>query len=356
MVINRQSNHMIPTLLLLILASSGLVSMFIILQPVSATDPPQMIESDSEFVIATGTWTAVETPNASGNSYLYSSESGDDTLTLDFSGTSIVVIYVENPNFGSFTVEIDNNAVRTVTTAAQETIFDARSTFEFLDDGAHTLRIIGIQGTVAIDGFYSVPLPFPELVTLFDDDFDDGRLPGWYEYPTFGLEDFVLPTEDGYALQLNGSYSRFSGMGGIRNIVVRSSVRIERGLASFDINQSAAGGYALQIELDGTVTLKRRTRILRSVTLDPFSPTQWFNIEWQNIDGRLKVFIDDVLVIVVNDSAPLQYGTFMVNNDGSEKAFWIDNFEILLVEDEYYALFAPRTPTPTRSVTTTPIP
>lgn len=116
-------------------------------------------------MLQTGTWTTVNTANASGGTYLYSSGSVDDTLTIDFYGTSIEVIYVQDPNFGSFTVEIDNTAVRTVTATGASTVFDVHSVFDYLDDGPHTLRIMGIQGTVAIDAFEAAlpPLFLPTM-------------------------------------------------------------------------------------------------------------------------------------------------------------------------------------------------
>lgn len=102
----------------------------------------------------------MDTPNASGGSYLYAS-SPNDTLTLDFYGTSIEVIYVEDPSFGSFTVEIDNTAVRTVAATGSSTVFGVTADFTDLSDSTHTLRIIGIQGTVAIDAFVATDFTHP---------------------------------------------------------------------------------------------------------------------------------------------------------------------------------------------------
>jgi hypothetical protein len=104
-------------------------------------------------VTQTGTWTSQTTPNASGGSYLYSSGNANDTLSLEFYGTRIEVVYVAHPSFGSFTVEIDNNEIRTVTAESKETLFDQRAVFDYLDAGPHTLRIMGIQGVVGIDAF-----------------------------------------------------------------------------------------------------------------------------------------------------------------------------------------------------------
>jgi hypothetical protein len=349
---NPKLKRLLPPLLTLIVACS-IIAVWVIPQPASSTDPPQTIESDDLLIFQTGTWTSVNTSNASGGSYLYAS-STNDTLTLDFYGTSIEVIYVEAPSFGSFTVEIDNTAVRTVTATGASTVFDVHSVFEYLDDGPHTLRIMGIQGTVAIDAFYGVPIEPPNLLTFLDEDFDDGLVPGWVEN-AFGLEDFILPSGGGYALQLNGSYGRFHGQGGITDIVMRASVKIESGRAVFDINQSESGGYQLIIESDGTLTLHRWTTTLATASLPAFSSTQWFDLEWQNFGGRLKVFIDDELVLVAFDPDALPIGNFEVNNDGTFKQFWVDDFQVLLTETEFTDLFGspPSTPPPS---TATPTP
>jgi hypothetical protein len=136
----------------------------------SSTDPSQTIESDAVDITQSGTWTSQNTPNASGGSYLYSSGNANDTLSLEFYGTRIEVVYVAHPSFGSFTVEIDNNEIRTVTAESKETLFDQRAVFDYLDAGPHTLRIIGVQGVVGIDAFLysssissSTPTPAPTL-------------------------------------------------------------------------------------------------------------------------------------------------------------------------------------------------
>lgn len=115
--------------------------------------PPETIESDDEDeVMINGIWTPQSSNKASGDSYLYSSGSASDTLELEFEGTRLDVVYVEGPAFGSFTIYIDNVAVRTVFTNRNNVRFDRRATINNLDPGPHTVEIVP-SGVVAIDAF-----------------------------------------------------------------------------------------------------------------------------------------------------------------------------------------------------------
>ena len=73
---------------------------------------PQWIESTDSQVAQNGDWTAYESELASGGDYLYSD--GENTLELEFSGTSIAVIYVMHPSLGTLGVEVDGELMATV--------------------------------------------------------------------------------------------------------------------------------------------------------------------------------------------------------------------------------------------------
>jgi hypothetical protein len=112
-----------------------------------------LVESDDARVSRSGPWSAVNTRQASGGGYLYSSGSDTDTLTLVFSGTAIDVIYVGHPDLGMFTVVIDDKAVQTISTSMGRATFGNRLTIRGLEPGVHTLKIVPISGAVAIDAF-----------------------------------------------------------------------------------------------------------------------------------------------------------------------------------------------------------
>jgi hypothetical protein len=114
--------------------------------------PQQILESEVEVIQRAGVWTSYATELASGSSYLYSSGSLSDTLTLVFNGTQVDVIYVQHPALGSFALEVDGSVNQIIDAYAADTVFGTRATIT-VPIGQHTLRILPISGTVAIDAF-----------------------------------------------------------------------------------------------------------------------------------------------------------------------------------------------------------
>ncbi|MBI5929931.1 MAG: S8 family serine peptidase [Chloroflexi bacterium] len=112
-----------------------------------------LIESDDALVARTGKWASQVTNTASGGGYLYSSGSLKDVLTLEFEGNSLEVYYLQGPSLGSFTIVVDDVAVRTVISTSSTTVFNARSVVNYLTPGPHTLKIVPAGGVVAIDAF-----------------------------------------------------------------------------------------------------------------------------------------------------------------------------------------------------------
>ncbi len=113
----------------------------------------QLVESDDPRVARTGQWSGQNTIAAAGGGYLYSSGGDENTLTLEFVGTSAEIVYVQNPALGGFTIVIDGVAVRSIYTSGESTSFDLRSVVDYLEPGPHTLQIVAIDGVVAIDAF-----------------------------------------------------------------------------------------------------------------------------------------------------------------------------------------------------------
>ncbi len=121
---------------------------------------PGLIEAESEWVGRSGTWTAHETAAASGGSYLYSSGSPDDALTLIFYGAQVSVIYVKHPALGVIVVEIDGTPYQLLDSLAEESVFGVQATFA-LAEGQHTLRLYPMMGTIALDAFLVEALATP---------------------------------------------------------------------------------------------------------------------------------------------------------------------------------------------------
>ncbi|MBI5930067.1 MAG: hypothetical protein HY862_12215 [Chloroflexi bacterium] len=117
------------------------------------TSRRQRIESDDPRVAQIGKWTVQSAPAASGGRYVYSTASTDDVLTLQFEGTSVEIVYQEGPSLGSFTVVVDDVAVRTVIATQSATAFNRSTLINYLSDGPHTVQIVPIRGVIAIDAF-----------------------------------------------------------------------------------------------------------------------------------------------------------------------------------------------------------
>ncbi|MBZ0318698.1 MAG: hypothetical protein K8L91_19950 [Anaerolineae bacterium] len=109
------------------------------------------IEAESPDVTKQGSWTTQSAPTASGGQYVFSSDLSG-ALTLSFEGTSVEIAYLEGPAFGTFTVLIDDVAVRTVI-ATNATAGHASTVVNYLTDEVHTLQIVPIDGTIAVDAF-----------------------------------------------------------------------------------------------------------------------------------------------------------------------------------------------------------
>lgn len=111
------------------------------------------LESDDPSVGSSGVWQGQNTSSASSGSYVYSSGDENDVLIVEFYGTSVEIVYVTHPTFGSFAIEIDNNIYRTVVTTADTTTFDNHAVVNYLEEGYHILRIYSVDGGIAIDAF-----------------------------------------------------------------------------------------------------------------------------------------------------------------------------------------------------------
>ncbi|MBI5929658.1 MAG: hypothetical protein HY862_10140 [Chloroflexi bacterium] len=115
--------------------------------PVSTT-----IESDNPLVKQTGIWQWTTSNESSGGSYLVTN-SPDQNLEYAFNGTSVEVIYAQLGQPASFTILIDDVAVRTVILPDSATSYRLSSLINYLKVGDHRLRIVSLSGPVAIDAF-----------------------------------------------------------------------------------------------------------------------------------------------------------------------------------------------------------
>ncbi len=111
------------------------------------------VESDNPIIEQSGVWTAYATGVASGGRYLYSSGSSSDTLTMHFQGTQVQIVYVEHPALGDFAIEVDGVPMQVVDSTASNAVFGVRASISGLSQGNHTVRLVPVNGTMAIDAF-----------------------------------------------------------------------------------------------------------------------------------------------------------------------------------------------------------
>jgi Glycosyl hydrolase family 99/Calcineurin-like phosphoesterase len=130
-----------------------------------------IVESDSTGVQIASAWDArTEPTGASGGSYLVNSDSAA-TLSLLLQGSTVVVAFLQGPEFGQFVVEVDGAGMQVVDSNAPDYQF-AQVTIGGLTEGEHFLRIVPTAGAVAIDAFLvasvgssTTPEPLPPTVT-----------------------------------------------------------------------------------------------------------------------------------------------------------------------------------------------
>lgn len=137
------------------------------LSGVKSQDPaPQKIESDAAQVTRTGNWSSQATTSASGGSYLYNSPStsmevgstDEDALSLEFSGTTLEILYVSGPSLGTLAIEVDGTVLRTVITRDTETRYGQSTVINYLTDEPHTLKVYAQEGgIIAVDAFIISP-------------------------------------------------------------------------------------------------------------------------------------------------------------------------------------------------------
>ncbi len=147
------NTHLLKPISIIVVCAILLAANFALTAPVAADSSASLktYESDASQVAASGTWNPFETVSASGGRYLISGGNNcDDTLTLEFEGTYLAVIYVTHPTNGKLAIEVDGVVMRTVNTSGR-LAFDQRSEIDYLSDGEHVVKLYSVDGPIAVD-------------------------------------------------------------------------------------------------------------------------------------------------------------------------------------------------------------
>jgi len=111
-------------------------------------------EDSDQHVTFNGNWTSFSDSNNSGGSAKYSSDLGA-TVSLDFSGTFVDVVYLKQANTGIATVSIDDAVVDQLDTYASSRQYRQTKTYLLTSSGTHhiTVTVSGAKNPASAGSF-----------------------------------------------------------------------------------------------------------------------------------------------------------------------------------------------------------
>jgi Tol biopolymer transport system component len=184
---------------------------------------------------------------------------------------------------------------------------------------------------------------------LFTDTFDTGALYLWQPLQT-GWS--LIASEGGQALQATNTEEPVTFVHNtLGDSVAQARFAFASSMARLSLRQSEAGAYTVLLNANGQVALYRGSQILGAATVSANSPDQWRFIRLSAIGGIVRVAIDGVEVIAVEDTNPLPIGTLSFAGVGIGSS-------TLLVDDVtvWIPAGAEPTSTPTETETATQTP
>jgi Tol biopolymer transport system component len=172
-----------------------------------------------------------------------------------------------------------------------------------------------------------LPLPEePELGLLFSDNFDNSDLSAW----TLGANWALAPSEDGQALEItNSAEAAVLNLDSYFNVAAQAQFLFNTGSVRLTLRESEAGRYAAVLSIDGQVSLYRADELLVSAPVDSWLPDGWHTLRFSTMEDVLRVSVDGVEVIAVQNPEPLAAGSVsFVGSDLGESTLLVDNFEL----------------------------
>jgi hypothetical protein len=166
----------------------------------------------------------------------------------------------------------------------------------------------------------------PALTPLFDDNFDSGDLSRW----TLGAGWQLVPSENGQALQVNGSDEPVTLIqSDLGDTAVQMSFLLNTGMVRLSLRQSEAGAYTILMDMNGQIVLYRGSQLLGSAAVNPIVVGEWRTIRLSAINDIIHAAIDGIEVIAVQDTSPLPPGTVSFGGVGmSQGALRVDDVGI----------------------------
>ncbi len=177
----------------------------------------------------------------------------------------------------------------------------------------------------------------PSLELIFTDNFDMGETVLW---TLTGAAGFV-PSEGGQALQIETGGKVTFVNPNVNEAAVAARVQVQTGVIRLSLRESAAGRYTATLNADGTVSLYRNNALWGVNSIAPLLPDSWHTLRLSALEGTVRVAVDEVEVIAVQDATPLPMGTVSFEADGRAL---VDDFGLWIV------IVTGPTPTPAASL------
>lgn len=175
----------------------------------------------------------------------------------------------------------------------------------------------------------TLPSPFgpePPLQPLLTDTFDTGALYFW----TLGAGWSLIASEGGQALANPAGDEPVTFVHHtLTDLAVQLRVHFEAGMFRLSLRQSEAGAYTALLSADGQVALYRGTSVLGAALVPPNQPGQWRTLRLSAIGDLLRVQVDGVEVMAVQDAAPLLQGTFAFAGVGASGGVVLDDVVVV---------------------------
>lgn len=261
----------------LLLIVSGIFAPPILSQDNVTPDVPTATLTETETASATETATATETPTETPTVTLTPTDLPLETATVletltpspsaSASGRGETETSTASPDFGTPTATTTSTATASATAPA----FGAE----------------------------------PQLMPLFTDNFDTGALYLW----TLGAGWALARSENGQALTTTTDEPVTFVHNTLLDAAVQARFQFTQGMVRLSLRQSEAGAYTAVLNADGNIALYRGSQPMASAVVSPNQPEQWRTIRLSAIGDVVRVSIDAVEVIAVQDLTPLPLGT-----------------------------------------------
>lgn len=174
--------------------------------------------------------------------------------------------------------------------------------------------------------------PEPALRLLAAETFDSGDLSRWRRGAGWSL----VAVEGGQSLELRETSGAIQfAEGSFRDVAVQARFQLTTGTAQLLVRQTSEGVYSASLSPDGRVELARSGVVLAVNSVAPSQPG-WRVLRLSAMDGLLRVAVDGMEVIALEDESPLPAGAVSLAGllPATESALRVDDVEIWLAESE----------------------